>query len=157
MGDWGKDVIRCHAATLEGTLVARQCRNGGSHPPIKVSSWSRLIMGLVKMNANTAFSLTGSDCPRQPREVRWMWRSHIYASSAFEAKMIGVYLTHLLVRFRNLKEVQIEGDNQSVVLTLHRKSSCPDWRFTPLFYIILDSVKFFILLFLFGPVGSQIL
>ena len=69
-----------------------------------------------------------------------MWRSPIHASSTLEEKMIGVHLALLLPQFKNLKEMHIEGDNQSVMLALHQKSFCLDWRLNPMFVVILDSV-----------------
>lgn len=91
--------------------------------------WRWMLMRHIKMGTWRWAS------QQEPATMKclWMWRGPLEARSTQEAKLLGVYLTSLLVKFRNLMTVIINRDNMVIIDFLRMQSKCSHWRLTPLF------------------------
>lgn len=70
-------------------------------------------------------------------EVVWMWRSRISAASTLEAELQALYVALLVVKFRNVREITIEGDNKNILDNLDLQKDCQNCSLTLWFDVVL--------------------
>ena len=125
-----EESLRIIKTRLIGHITSRRDRLRPKVPSaLPCPRWGTPALGRIKLNVDASFSTSGASCGVIARDevgaLLWLWRCRIEADSVAEAELKAVQMALLLARFRNIRRLEIEGDNKIVMDSLAGSKDSP--------------------------------